>query len=443
MIERTRGSLLLAPAAASSPAEARAFGSAVRHSATRRSRLAVAVGAERKPPAGDHRRPQSSGTAPSARNRRLQRGTRSWSDAAAPARRRAASESSIGDSRAIVAPPISTANSGVSANRTAALSQPTNRPRVPWNRPQTMKIGPSASSIASAIRARAAPRPCRASSSKRRQPQQVRAGRDRARVGHAAPWRPRSAAAACATTAKIVSRRSANSCVAVPWVPVSRLAIWSGAPTAGSRSPTGRRPSESRKSAPGPASSSAASALRHRQRLRPVISAEREEGDVEREHDGQRRPSSASEPNSRAEGELRRLAAQQSTTRSASAMPDGPPSPNVWQAAHSAASSAMMSPSASSPGQREPVSAGYQCGGLVADARASRRAGAPSLSRPDRIVSTSGMPDRSSRTTTLCVGLADQEARLCAGKQRISSSSCAVRPKPVAIILRLRARRWA
>ena len=39
------------------------------------------------------------------------------------------------------------------------------------------------------------------------------------------------AAAACATTAKILSRRSANRDVALPLVPIRRLAIWSGAPT--------------------------------------------------------------------------------------------------------------------------------------------------------------------------------------------------------------------
>ena len=42
----------------------------------------------------------------------------------------------------------------------------------------------------------------------------------------------------------------------------------------------------------------------------------------------------------------------------------------------------------------------------------------------------SGAPDKSSRTTTLASGWRTRKARLCAGSERISASSCAVRPKP-------------
>ena len=47
----------------------------------------------------------------------------------------------------------STANSGASASITSPLSQPANSPRVPSNSARTTKIGPTASSTASAIRA--------------------------------------------------------------------------------------------------------------------------------------------------------------------------------------------------------------------------------------------------------------------------------------------------
>ena len=54
------------------------------------------------------------------------------------------------DSSSISVPP-STANSGAKASMTTPLSQPVNRPRVAGNSAMTTKIGPSASSTASAI----------------------------------------------------------------------------------------------------------------------------------------------------------------------------------------------------------------------------------------------------------------------------------------------------
>ncbi len=142
----------------------------------------------------------------------------------------AASESSIGESSAMVAPPINTARSGVSANSTAAFSQPSNSPRLPSNKPQMMKMGPSASIAASAIRATSRTPTVPSNNSKAES--QSRSGPDAIEPVSGIPAEAASvAAAACATTAKIVSSRSANSDVALPLVPMRRLAIWSGAPT--------------------------------------------------------------------------------------------------------------------------------------------------------------------------------------------------------------------
>jgi hypothetical protein len=76
------------------------------------------------------------------------------------------------------------------------------------------------------------------------------------------------------------------------------------------------------------------------------------------------------------------------------------------------------------------VSAGYHALGSSPTAARSRSSRRTEASRPDRIVSTSGAPDRSSRTTTLASGCRTRKQREWAGKLRISANSWLVSPKP-------------
>src|SRR5690606_20887848 len=98
----------------------------------------------------------------------------------------------------------------------------------------------------------------------------------------------------------------------------------------------------------------------------------------------------------------------------------------------SAASQTGYGSSASSalPGQARPVGAGYQSPGGSPSASRSRSRRRTALSRPERIVSASGGSGRSRRPTTLASGWRTRKQRLCAGSERISESSWAVRPKP-------------
>ena len=155
----------------------------------------------------------------------------------------------------------------------------------------------------------------------------------------------------------------------------------------------------------------------------------------------QRRPSSASDPNRRAEGERRRLAAHAVDARSASAMPRrrrrrrmsgkrslGRLEVHAGRRRHRRRATARRS------------AAGYQCAGsspTLARIASSRRTVALAA-RQDRSAPRA-CPTGRAAPRRCASGWRIRKQRLCAGSVRISSSSCAVRPKPVAIILGLRA----
>ena len=127
----------------------------------------------------------------------------------------------------------------------------------------------------------------------------------------------------------------------------------------------------------------------------------------------------------------------QSTTRSASAMPDGPPSPNVGQV--------LTRPPRGTcrhRRNRRPATAPASAAGTSAP---DRRRPLAQIASSRRTVALAARQDRQHLGHARQVqphhhagsGWRIRKQRLCAGSERISSSSCAVRPKPVAIVLRL------
>ncbi len=113
--------------------------------------------------------------------------------------------------------PPSTANSGASAIIISPLSQPVNSPRVPSNKASTTKIGPTASSSASAIRA-ATSRPTVPSSSSIA-PNHIMPGGEKALISLVSPlacWIARNTRSSfCANTAVALSPRTPVSMPAI------------------------------------------------------------------------------------------------------------------------------------------------------------------------------------------------------------------------------------
>ena len=128
----------------------------------------------------------------------------------------AASCDSTGTASSSITLPPSTAKSGVSASITSPLSQPVNSPRVPSNSAMTTKIGPSATSSASAIRAVTSTPTVPSSSSVA--PIHNRPGGEKAEMLFPC------VAVASRTAANTRSIFCANTSVAEPCVPIIRLA---------------------------------------------------------------------------------------------------------------------------------------------------------------------------------------------------------------------------
>src|SRR5690606_15725437 len=162
---------------------------------------------------------------------------------------------------------------------------------------------------------------------------------------------------------------------------------------------------------------------------------EGEERDVEREQDLEREQQGAVGPEQPPEGSLRGRGrgavdrAQRGGDPAADALEGLLADGEVHSAASHPAKSSP-SPSPRTPGHARPVSAGYHSAGSSPTASRSRSSRRTALSRPERIVSTSGAPLRSSRTTTLASGWRTRKQRLCAGRLLISASSCSVRLNP-------------
>ena len=119
--------------------------------------------------------------------------------------------------------PPSTANKGVSASMTRPLTQPAKSPRVPSNKAMTTKIGPSATSTASAIRA-VTSKPS-VPSMNSIAPIHIIPGGEKAEMS-STPW------LASWMARKTTSIFSAKVCVADPPPPIKMPASQSGAPTA-------------------------------------------------------------------------------------------------------------------------------------------------------------------------------------------------------------------
>ena len=133
----------------------------------------------------------------------------------------AASAPRTGTASSSMIVPVSTANSGTSASITAAFSQPVNRPRVPLNSAMTTKIGPSATSTASAMRA-VTSTPTVPSMNSIAPSHSMPSG-ENAETSAASPC-------AASTAAKTTSTLPAKVAVAEPLSPVRTPASQSGAP---------------------------------------------------------------------------------------------------------------------------------------------------------------------------------------------------------------------
>lgn len=134
----------------------------------------------------------------------------------------ATSAASTGTAISSMIEPPSTANSGASAIIVSPLSQPVNSPRVPSNSAMTTKIGPTASSRASAMRA-VTSRPT-VPSNNSIAPIHIMPGGENAAISLVSPL-------ACWTARKTTSSFCAKTAVALsPRVPVRMPAIWSGPP---------------------------------------------------------------------------------------------------------------------------------------------------------------------------------------------------------------------